>query len=78
MTPLIPVFTHSPEKAALPMLYAVLGNDVEGGDYFGPTGYKGMKGKPGKVEPKPHAKDEAVAKKLWEVSEKLTGETFEL
>lgn len=76
--PLVPFLTHPPKKAVLPMLYAVLGDDVKGGDYFGPTGYKGMIGKPGKVEPKPHAYDKAVAKRLWEVSEELTGEKFEI
>lgn len=78
MTPLVPFFSHPPEKAALPMLYAILHHDVKGGDYFGPTGFKGMKGKPGKVNPKPHAMDSNVAKKLWEISEKLTGEKFDL
>ena len=78
ISPILPFFTHSPEKAALPMLYAVLGNDVKGGDYFGPTGFKGTKGKPGKVKSKPHAQDKEVAKRLWEVSEKLTGEKFDL
>ena len=76
--PLLPIFTHPPKKAALPMLYAVLGDDVHGGDYFGPIGMKGMKGKPGKDNSKPHSYDKDVAKKLWEVSEKLTGEKFEI
>jgi NAD(P)-dependent dehydrogenase (short-subunit alcohol dehydrogenase family) len=76
MTPFLPFFTHSPEKAALPMLYAVLGKDVKGGDYFGPTGFNGMKGEPGKVKSKPQSEDKEVAKRLWEVSEKLTGEKF--
>ena len=76
--PLIPFLTHPPKKAVLPMLYAVLGDDVIGGDYFGPTGFKSMFGKPGKVNPEPHALDKAVAKRLWEVSEKLTGEKFNL
>lgn len=78
MAPLTPFFTHAPDQAALPMLYAILGKDVKGGDYFGPTGFKGMKGKPGKVNAKPHAKDKDVALRLWEVSEKLTGEKFVL
>jgi len=55
-----------------------LHHDVKGGDFIGPTGYKGMKGEPGKVSAKPHALDRDVARKLWEVSEKLTGEKFEL
>ncbi len=78
MTPLLPFFTHTPDKAALPMLYAVLGDDVIGGDYFGPAGFKGMKGRPSKVNSKPNSKNEDVAIKLWEESEKLTGEKFDI
>jgi len=76
MTPLLPIFTHPPKYAALPTLHAALGPDVKSGDYFGPTGFNGLKGKPGKVKSKPHSYDEAVATKLWEVSETLTGEKF--
>jgi NAD(P)-dependent dehydrogenase (short-subunit alcohol dehydrogenase family) len=78
MIPFLPLFTHSVKKAALPMLYAALGDDVKGADYYGPTGFRGMKGKPGKVISKPQSYDKDVAKKLWEVSEKLTGEKFEI
>ena len=75
-TPFIPFLTHPPKKAALPMLYAALSPDVNGGDYIGPVGYKGMKGAPGKVKSKPQSYDEAVSKKLWLVSELLTKEKF--
>ena len=76
MAPLLPIFTHLPKYAALPTLYAALGPDVKSGDYFGPTGFNGMKGKPGKVKSKPHSHDEKVASELWDISEKLTGEKF--
>ena len=76
MTPLLPIFTHPPKYAALPTLFAALDPDVKSGDYFGPTGFNGLKGKPGKVKSKPHSYDEAVAAKLWEISETLTGEKF--
>ena len=75
-TPFIPFVTHSPENGAKPTLYAALGDDVKGGDYFGPTGFNEMKGKAGKVEAKLHAHDEHVAKRLWEVSEELTKTSF--
>jgi len=78
LKPLQPLFTHSVANAALPSLYAALGDDVNGGDYFGPTGYKEMKGKPGKVSSMPQSHDIEVAKRLWEESEKLTGKTFEV
>tara|TARA_R110000737_G_scaffold352064_1_gene396507 strand:+ start:62100 stop:63008 length:909 start_codon:yes stop_codon:yes gene_type:complete len=76
MLPLLPIFTHLTKYAALPTLYAALGPDVKSGDYYGPTGFKGMKGKPGKVVSKPHSYDEKVASELWNISEKLTGEKF--
>jgi len=76
MIPLLPIFTHSPKYAALPTLYAALGPDVKSGDYYGPLGFNGMKGKPGKVKSKPHSYDEKVASELWDISEKLTGVKF--
>lgn len=65
-----PFFTHKPEKGALPTLWAALG-PAEGGDYFGPTGFREMKGEPGKVDSTALSKNKAVAKRLWEVSEEL-------
>ena len=76
--PFFSFMIHKPEKAAQPSLMAALDESVTGGDYFGPTGYREMKGKPDKVKPEPHAFDEEVAEKLWEVSEELTGKSFTL
>jgi len=75
-SPLIPFVTHSPEDGAKPTLFAALGQDAKGGDYFGPTGFKEMKGKAGKVSSMPHSHDEDVAKQLWEVSEELTKTSY--
>jgi len=72
LTPIFSLMTHSPDKAALPSLYAALGEDINGGDYTGPTGFNEMKGKPGKVKSTPLSHQQDIAKKLWEVSEKLT------
>ena len=71
-SPLIPFLTHSPEAGAKPTLYAALGQDAKGGEYFGPTGFNEMKGKAGKVDSTPLSKDKEIAKQLWEVSEELT------
>lgn len=76
--PLFLLMIHAPRKAALPTLMAALDSKVEGGDYFGPNSRRGMKGAPAKVEAKPHAYNEEVAKKLWEVSEDLVGIQFDL
>jgi len=67
-----PFITHAPKEGAKPTLVAAIG-EAEGGDYFGPTGFQEMKGSPGKAKSTPLAKDEAVAKRLWEVSEELVG-----
>jgi NAD(P)-dependent dehydrogenase (short-subunit alcohol dehydrogenase family) len=67
-----PLISHKPNKGALPTLWAALA-PADGGDYFGPKGWRQIKGAPGKVSPAKRAKDEAVAKRLWEVSEELLG-----
>jgi NAD(P)-dependent dehydrogenase (short-subunit alcohol dehydrogenase family) len=72
-----PFFTHSPDKAALPLLYAALGNDIEGGDYCGPTGFNEMTGSPGKVKSTPKSYDKMIAQRLWEVSGKLVNNKFD-
>lgn len=74
--PLTAILTHSPEKGAMPILYAALADDVKGGEYFGPQGIAEWTGKPGRAKTTSLAKDESIAKRLWEVSERLTGITF--
>jgi len=69
---LAPFMAQSAEKGALPILLAATG-DVKGGEYFGPTGFNELKGKPGIVSSSELSKDKQVANKLWEVSEKLVG-----
>lgn len=76
LTPL-PFMAHKPEKAALPTLYAALANDVKGAEYFGPQGALEMSGKPGRAPKAAHGQDEAVAQRLWDVSEELTGANFD-
>ena len=74
--PFFAMVSHPIEAGALPTLQAAIDPSVKGGEYYGPTGFLEAKGKPGKVESKPQSHDLAVAKKLWEVSEKLTGAPF--
>jgi NAD(P)-dependent dehydrogenase (short-subunit alcohol dehydrogenase family) len=58
---------------ALPTLRAAAAVDTASGTYYGPDRLFGLKGDPILIPiPKP-AQDEAVARRLWEVSEKLTG-----
>jgi NAD(P)-dependent dehydrogenase (short-subunit alcohol dehydrogenase family) len=69
-------FSQDITMGALPTLYAAVGEDVEGGDYYGPSGWREMKGYPKKVESNALSHDKEVAAKLWEFSEELTGVQF--
>jgi hypothetical protein len=60
----------------LPQVYAAVGPDVKGGQFFGPDGLGEMAGAPRLVRSNAASRDEAVAAKLWQVSEALTGLTF--
>ena len=71
-------FAMSIEQGALPTLRAAFDEDAQSGDFFGPDGFMEMKGYPVKVKPKDLAKDETIAKKLWDVSEELTNVKFNL
>ncbi|TLX76180.1 SDR family NAD(P)-dependent oxidoreductase [Labilibacter sediminis] len=70
--------THSSDKAAVPALYAALSSDVVGGDFYGPTGMGGLKGKLGVSKRSEYSKDMQVAEKLWDLSEELSGIEFTL
>lgn len=72
---LAPFITHSPKGGAAPSLMAAL-DEVKGGEYFGPTGFNEFKGKPGRASYTDLAANEEIAKRLWEVSEELTGYKF--
>lgn len=64
-------------KGALPQLRAATDPQVQGGDYYGPNGMQESKGDPVKVDSNELSKDETVAKRLWEVSEELTGVRYD-
>ncbi len=72
------VAAQSAERGALPPLYAATEPGLEGGAYIGPDGVGEFRGHPRPVSPNRAARDEAVAARLWEVSEELTGARFEL
>lgn len=61
------------ERGALPQLYAATAPGVQGGQFFGPDGFMEMRGNVTEVQAAPEAQDQAVAKRLWDISEKLTG-----
>lgn len=71
------VLAQKQEMGALPTLYAATAPDVRGGDYIGPDGLMEQRGYPKKVQSSEASLDEAVAARLWDVSEELTGVGFE-
>ncbi|MBN1215794.1 MAG: SDR family NAD(P)-dependent oxidoreductase [Candidatus Lokiarchaeota archaeon] len=71
-----PFMGMKPEKGALSMIYAATASEAEGGAYYGPNGRLGIKGYPIKVKSSEKSHNLELAKRLWEVSEDLTGIKF--
>jgi NAD(P)-dependent dehydrogenase (short-subunit alcohol dehydrogenase family) len=69
---------QSAEIGALPILYAATYPELAGGSYVGPDGPAEMRGYPTLVQPTDSARDVGTARRLWEISEKLTGVRYEL
>ncbi|MEV0669279.1 SDR family NAD(P)-dependent oxidoreductase [Mycobacterium sp. NPDC050441] len=61
---------------ALPTLRAACDAGVTGGEYFGPRGLGQQRGYPTLVTSSARSYDAPLARRLWEVSERLTGVTF--
>ena len=71
------VYAMDAVRGARPTLYAATA-DVPGGSYVGPDGFHEMRGEPTLVRPTRAARDPEVARRLWAVSEELTGVRFAL
>ncbi|MDQ2724953.1 MAG: oxidoreductase [Actinomycetota bacterium] len=67
------VVAQSAAAGALPSLYAASAPGVEGGQYFGPRGPMHLRGLPTRVRPPRAATRAEHARRLWEISEELTG-----
>ncbi|QKW14101.1 SDR family NAD(P)-dependent oxidoreductase [Verrucosispora sp. NA02020] len=76
LTWLAPLITQSPAMGALPTLRAATDPAVLGGQYYGPGGRNEVMGHPRLVTSSPKSYEVAVQKRLWAVSEDLTGVTF--
>ncbi len=70
------ILAQSAADGALPTVYAALSPDVRGGEYFGPDGFAEMWGAPTKVGSNARSRSEDDARRLWELSEALTGVRF--
>jgi NAD(P)-dependent dehydrogenase (short-subunit alcohol dehydrogenase family) len=68
---------QSAERGALPSLYAATFPDLPGGSFVGPDGPFESRGYPRVVTAAGRAYDEEMWRRLWEVSEDLTGVRFQ-
>jgi NAD(P)-dependent dehydrogenase (short-subunit alcohol dehydrogenase family) len=71
------VIAQSDAMGALPLLYAAT-QDLESGAYVGPDGIGEQRGHPKLVGMSGRARSDEDARRLWEVSEELTGVRYEL
>lgn len=68
---------NSGMEGALPTLYAATAPDAKSGMYYGPQGFREMRGlKVGVAQIAPHALDLAAAERLWSECERLAGMKF--
>jgi NAD(P)-dependent dehydrogenase (short-subunit alcohol dehydrogenase family) len=65
------------DGGALPTLYAAVA-DIPGNSFAGPGGFMEQRGAPKLVGRSSAARDASVARRLWDVSEQLTGVRFPL
>ncbi|KKW64065.1 short-chain dehydrogenase [Mycolicibacterium elephantis] len=64
------------DKGALPTLRATTDPGVQGGQYYGPDGIGESRGHPKLVASSAQSHNEDIQRRLWSMSEELTGVTF--
>jgi len=72
VNPIVSVILNSAAKGAWPALQAATGK-VTPGAYYGPIGFRGVRGASGEASRAPRATDPALARRLWDVSIAMTG-----
>ena len=70
------VMSQKAGMGALPVLRAATDPGVLGGQYYGPGGFFGARGYPKLAESSKQSHDTGIQRRLWTVSEELTGVTF--
>jgi len=76
VTPLIEPLFQGADMGALPTLRAATDPGVLGGQYFGPDGFAELRGYPKLVASSEKSHDVDVQRRLWAVSEELTGVVY--
>ena len=74
---LSPIMGQSAENGAKPILYAALNKNLKGGEYIGPDGFNEWRGNAKIVDSNSSSKNEQNAKRLWDLSEELTGVKYQ-
>jgi NAD(P)-dependent dehydrogenase (short-subunit alcohol dehydrogenase family) len=64
------------DMGALPSLYAATAPGVENGSFIGPDGFRALRGHPTVVHATRRAHDAETRRRLWQVSEELTGVAY--
>jgi NAD(P)-dependent dehydrogenase (short-subunit alcohol dehydrogenase family) len=72
------LFAQSAAMGTLPQLYAAVAPAVRGGEYYGPSGIGELWGHPRAVSSSGRSRDVEAARRLWTLSEQLTGVTYPL
>jgi NAD(P)-dependent dehydrogenase (short-subunit alcohol dehydrogenase family) len=67
---------QGPDMGAEPTLRAATDPAAQNGQYYGPGGFGEQKGHPKVVESSAQSHDEDIQRRLWTVSEELTGVTY--
>jgi NAD(P)-dependent dehydrogenase (short-subunit alcohol dehydrogenase family) len=76
ITVMKPFLSQDAAHGALPTLYAAVAPEAVPGGYYGPDGIAELKGHPTAVPVPKAAIDSAIAKRLWNETERLTGVSF--
>ncbi len=69
-------YAQSPAMGALPPLRAATDPNARSGQYYGPDGRGEQRGHPKVIDSSAQSHDESLQRRLWDVSEELTGVTF--
>ena len=59
-----------------PAVYAATSPEAQGGEYYGPGSLFSLRGYPKLTRSSEASYDETVARRLWQVSEELTGVAY--
>ncbi|MEF2975650.1 oxidoreductase [Subtercola sp. YIM 133946] len=71
-------FAHGKDAGALPVVRAAADPVARGGEYWGPDGWRQLKGSPIVVRARNRSRDIRTASELWSAAEQLTGTTLDV